>query len=115
MDDFRSRFPKYIDDVDYTTNAPSYYDDLARKNKLIHLLADKIWEYDKQILEYFKRWEDNLKNLDKIVIQIMVKWLEDGVLADILNVEIMSRKPEIYLTKEEPVTDFENSYWYEIK
>ena len=37
--DFNSRIPRYNDDSDYTTNAPSYYDDLARKQKL-HGLGD---------------------------------------------------------------------------
>ncbi len=32
-------------------NAPSYYDDLARKNELLKILAKRIWEYDKTLTE----------------------------------------------------------------
>ena len=111
---FRSRYPRYPDDSDYKTNAPSYYDDLARKNKLIQMLAERIWEYDKEILKYFERWEDNLDTINEDVIEMMIQWLEDGTLDDILNKELMNRKPEIHLSEEEPITNFENTYWFEI-
>lgn len=107
------RFPHYPDDTDYNTNSNSYYDDLARKQKLFELLAKKIWEYDEQILEYFKRWEDNLATINDEVIEMMVKWLVDGILDDILG-EIMNRKPEIHVSEDEPVTNFSNTYWFEI-
>ena len=32
-------YPFYDDENDYNTNAPSYYDDLARKQKLLKKLA----------------------------------------------------------------------------
>lgn len=86
------QFPIYPDDTDYNTNAPSYYDDLARKQKLIQLLAEKIWEYDDEIKEYFKRWEDNLLNINDDVIKMMVTWLDDGTLTDIINEEIFNMK-----------------------
>lgn len=110
-DYFNSRIPKYNDDSDYKTNAPSYYDDLARKHELLKLLVNKIWEYDKEILKYFERWEDNLDTINEDVIEMMIQWLEDGTLDDILNKELMNRKPEIHLSEEEPITNFENTYW----
>ena len=57
---FNSRKPRYNDDSDYTTNAPSYYDDLARKNQLIKYLAKKIWEYEKTLNE-------SLENIEKVL------------------------------------------------
>lgn len=106
------RFPKYPDDTDYTTNSPSYYDDLARKQKLIEMLAKKIWEYDEQILEYFERWEHNLLTINDEVIEMMIKWSEDGTLDDIINIILMDKKVEIHVSEDEPITDFPNTYWY---
>ena len=107
-------FPHYPDDTDYNTNSPSYYDDLARKQKLIQLLADKIWEYDEQILEYFERWEHNLLTINDEVIEMMIKWSEDGTLDDIINIILMDKKVEIHVSEDEPITDFPNTYWYQI-
>lgn len=104
--------PWYDDRADYNTNAKSYYDDLARKHKLIQLLAERIWEYDKELAKRFEQWDKNLEELDDEVIKMMVKWLENGILDDILNEEIMNNKPEIVLSKNEPQTTFSNTYWY---
>ena len=49
-----SRRPYYNDESDYNTNAPSYYDDLARKQQLIKYLAMKIGVYDKELEKRFK-------------------------------------------------------------
>lgn len=106
--------PHYTKDADYQTNAPSFYEYLARNNELLQLLAERIWGYDEEIQEYFQRWEDNLSTINDEVIQMMITWLEDGTLADIINNELFNRKVEIYLQKNEPVTDFENSYWNEL-
>ena len=106
------RNPFYPDDTDYNTNSPSYYDDLARKQKLIQLLTDKIWKYDDEIKEYFERWEHNLATINEEVIKMMIKWAEDGTLDDIINIILMNQKVEIHLSKDEPITDFPNSYWY---
>ena len=106
------RFPRYPDDADYQTNAPSYYEDLARLQKLFEILSKRIWEYDKEIAEYFRRWEENLETINEDVIRMMIQWLEDGILDDILNNELMNRKPEIYVSEEEPITNFPNTYWY---
>lgn len=84
-DHFNSRFPYYNDDSDYTTNAPSYYDDLARKSKIVQELAQRIWEYDKLLAEKFAEWDKNMEELPLYVQEILEKWLADGTLADIIN------------------------------
>ena len=93
---FNSRVPMYDDDSDYLTNANSYYDDLARKNKLIKMLADKIWEYeqiiekqfaewDEELKKRFLEWDKNLEEFDEEVLKLLEKWLEDGTLEEIIN------------------------------
>ena len=111
--DFFRNIPRYNDDSDFTTNSESYYKDLARKQKLIKLLAERIWEYDEEIAKYFERWEHNLETINEDVIEMMITWLEDGTLDEILNEELMNRKPEIYITESEPETSFQNVYWYQ--
>lgn len=116
MDKFKSRFPFYNDDSDYTTNAPSYYDDLARKQKLLKLLSEKIWEYDEELAKRFSEWDKNLEKFDEEVIRLLIGWLEDGVLTQIINEEIFSLKVdktdvnEIYVLAPKPngVDDTEN-------
>lgn len=106
------QFPRYPNDTDYGTNSPSYYDDLARKQHLIKLLAEKIHGYDKELAKRFEAWDKNLEEFDDEVIRLLVSWLEDGILDDILNEEIMNKKPEIYLSEIQPKTTFSNVYWY---
>ena len=107
------RYPRYPDDADYQTNAPSYYEDLARKQKLIQLLAEKIWEYD-------ERLDDSLENIENIldhyidivdgklslidhkinegfndeINDLLVQWVNDGTLEHIINVEIFNTKAD---------------------
>ena len=107
------RFPRYPDDADYQTNAPSYYEDLARLQKLFEILSKRIWDYDREIADYFKRWEENLETINEDVIEMMIRWFEDGTLDRILNEELLNQKPEIYVSKEEPKTTFSNTYWYQ--
>lgn len=82
-------------DADYTTNSPSYYDDLARKSKLFKELAHKIWEYDKILAEKLKEVEDTLKkygdildgkieDFDRIILEKTQKWLDENM-EDILT------------------------------
>lgn len=113
---FRKRFPYYPDDTDYTTNSPSYYDDLARKNKLIRLLAEKIWEYEKTLdltLEEINQrltayinendelmnkrleeWDLRLEKFPENVELLLQEWLEDGTLDHIINETIFSWKAD---------------------
>ena len=87
--------PRYESDSDYTTNAPSYYDDLARKQKLIKELAMKIWEYDQILASKLKEVEDTLKeysdildgkieDFDNIILNKTQTWL-DTHMDDILS------------------------------
>ena len=97
------RFPRYPDDADYQTNAPSYYEDLARKNKLIKNLAKRIWEYDKILADSLEEIEEVLRQvIDKIgedfneeIYQLLVKWVEDGTLDHIINETLMNKKADI--------------------
>ena len=87
---FNSRKPRYNDDSDYTTNAPSYYDDLARKQGLIKELAHRIWEYDQILYAKLKEVEDTLtkyadildgkiEDFDRIILDKTEKWLDENM------------------------------------
>src|SRR5699024_6412044 len=99
------RYPRYPDDSDYQTNAPSYYEDLARKNKLLEMLAKKIWEYDERLdgrledlenvlQDYLSQWDERIDNLDDEVSHIFVKWLHDGTLEQIINHDVLGNKAD---------------------
>src|SRR5699024_55216 len=81
------------------------YEDLARKQTLIQLLARKIWEYDERLDErledlenvlqdYLSQWDERIENLDKEVSHIFVTWLEDGTLEQIINHEVLGNKAD---------------------
>lgn len=104
-DFLNSRIPRYNDDSDYTTNAPSYYDDLARKNALLKKLSLRIWEYqelinkqfdewDNELKKRFLEWEKNLEEFDDEVLRLLQEWLEDGTLDHIINDTIFSWKAD---------------------
>lgn len=87
--------PRYPYDTDYTTNAPSYYDDLARKQKLIKELSKRIWEYDqilhaklKEVEETLKKYADildgKIEDFDQIILSKTKKWLDENM-EDILT------------------------------
>ena len=89
------RYPRYPDDADYQTNAPSYYEDLARKHGLSKELSNKIWEYDKILYEKLKEVEDTLQeyadildgkinDFDQIILTKTEKWLDENM-EDILT------------------------------
>ena len=96
------RYPRYPDDADYTTNAPSYYEDLARKNKLIKLLAKKIWEYDKTLNMKLEEIEKVLEEMiykigdgfNEEIYDLLVLWIEDGTLDFIINETLMNKKAD---------------------
>ena len=96
-------FPFYDDENDYNTNAPSFYDYLAKQQKLIKKLATRIWEYDERLdkrledlenvlQDYLTQWDDRIENLDKEVEHIFIEWLEDGTLEEIINHEVLGNK-----------------------
>ena len=89
------RYPLYPDDADYQTNAPSYYEDLARKHELIKKLSNKIWEYDQILYEKLKEVENTLQeyadildgkvnDFDRIILEKTEKWLAENM-EDILT------------------------------
>lgn len=86
----RENVPFYDNRADYNTNAPSYYDDLARKTRLISILASRIWEYDKQMVARLNEWDGRLKNFPEDVKLLLEKWLNDGTLKDIINHDIFN-------------------------
>lgn len=93
------RFPNYPDDTDYTTNASSYYDDLARKEKLMRLLAERVWGYEEildntleEIQERFIAWDKNLEDFPDDVKNFLQNWLDDGTLDHIINDTIFNWK-----------------------
>lgn len=99
------RYPNFPDDADYNTNAPSYYDDLARKQKLIELLSKKIWDYDERLdqriadleevlASYLTQWDERIENLDDEVSHIFVSWLNDGTLEQIINHDVLGNKAD---------------------
>lgn len=92
---YPSRRPYYDDDSDYTTNAPSYYADLARKQGLIKELAHKIWEYDQILAKKLKEVEETLQkyadlldgkieDFDRIILEKTQNWLDENM-EDILT------------------------------
>lgn len=80
--------PFYDNRADYNTNSNSYYDDLARKTHLIRILAKRIWEYDEELAKRFEEWDKNLEEFPKEVEKLLIKWLDDGTLDDIINKNI---------------------------
>lgn len=84
----RQSYPFYTDNADYNTNSKSYYDDLARKNKLIEILAKRIWEYDEELAKRFEEWDSNLEELPEDLKNMLNVWVNDGTLGDIINKDI---------------------------
>ena len=96
-------YPHYGADRDYTTNAPSYYDDLARKNELIKHLAKRVWEFDKTLFESLEEVNRVLNETLRIIGEgfnaeiekLLIQWVEDGTLDHIINVTLMNKKADI--------------------
>lgn len=87
---------KYFNrDHDYTTNAPSYYDELGRKYELIKELSQKVWQYDKTLAEklqllketmehYSDLIDGKIEDFDDIILSKTEQWIDDN-LEDILT------------------------------
>src|SRR5699024_4727219 len=106
-----------------------YYEDLARKNKLIKELAKRIWEYDEKLDTSLKNIENVLNDYVNIIDgkielidnkigegfnqeinDLLVKWLNDGTLDHIINVNLMNKKPDItYIDNEVEIIDVKES------
>lgn len=118
-----NRKPNYVSDADYTTNAPDYYDDLARKQKLLEILSKRVYDYDKTLnnsLENIKNVLDDYVNkidhkigegFNDEINELLVQWVNDGTLEHIINVEIFKTKADtLYVDKMflETITDLED-------
>lgn len=84
----REGAPFYDNRADYNTNSKSYYDDLARKTRLISILGHRIWEYDEQMVKRLEEWDARLEHFPEDVKNLLIEWMQDGTLADIINEEI---------------------------
>lgn len=109
-------FASYPDDADYTTNANSYYDDLARKQKLIQLLSKKIWQYentlnetleeiqtrltnyisqnDALMSERLENWDKRIDEMPEEMKSLFITWLNDGTLEQIINHDVLGNKAD---------------------
>lgn len=85
---FNSRVPYYNDDSDYSTNANSYYDDLARFRKMLQYLAEKVGHYDKELQDRFDEWDKLIAKFPENVENLLIQWLKDGTLEQIINENI---------------------------
>lgn len=95
------RYPRYESDSDYNTNAPDFYEFLSRMQKLVKELSERIWGYDKVLASklkeiddrlqyYMDEWDERLKKFPDNVEKLLVEWLSDGTLDDIINVNIFA-------------------------
>lgn len=77
-------------DADYTTNAQSYFDKLAKDKNLMKELAFKIWQYDKTLKASLQEIEDvlthysdildgKIENFDKTIFDLTQKWLDENM------------------------------------
>lgn len=77
-------------DTDYTTNAQSYFDKLAKDKNLIKELAFKIWQYDETLkasLEEIERvlthysdiLDGKIENFEPTIIALTEKWLAENM------------------------------------
>jgi len=94
-----SSIPYYNASADYETNSPSYYDDLARKNELLKILANRIWEYDtilanklaeidSTMKEYEAIIDGKVDDFDRIILEKTQTWLDknmDDILSDAIQ------------------------------
>lgn len=87
-----SHIPQYPTDADYQTNAPSYSDHIARHEQLMKYLANRVWEYDKELALRIAAWDKNLEEFDQEVMNLLREWIDDGTFAQIINEEIFAMK-----------------------
>ena len=82
--------PIYDSRSDYTTNAPSFYEYLSRHNHLIKILAQRIYDYDKELAKRFEEWDKRIENLPKELEELLIEWMNDGTLENIINENIFN-------------------------
>ena len=86
----RTSAPFYSDDANYNTNSKSYYDYLGRLQKLFETLASRIWEYDEELAQRFEEWDALIERFPEDVEKLLIEWLKDGTLQDIINKNIFA-------------------------
>lgn len=115
MDYYNRRIPNYLDDdSDFSTNAESYYKNLARKERLIKELALMISEYDEELAKRFEEWDKLIDRFPEDVRILLEQWLLDGTLGEILTDVFLSGKSNIVTSVEEPEFVNNQTYWYKI-
>lgn len=115
MSYYDRRLPRYLDDdSDFSTNAESYYKNLARKERLIKELALMIAGYDEELAKRFEEWDKLIERFPEDVRVLLEKWLLDGTLGEILTDVFLSGKSNIVTSIEEPDFVNDQTYWYKI-
>lgn len=115
MDYYNRRVPRYLDDdSDFSTNAESYYKNLARKERLIKELSLMIAEYDKELAKRFAEWDKLIERFPEDVRLLLEQWLLDGTLGEILTDVFLSGKSNIVTSIIEPENPNDQTYWHEI-
>src|SRR5699024_1193993 len=102
-------------------NAPSYYDDLARKQGLIKELAKRIWDYEKTLEENLQMLKDKLKEIEDIIgegfdlriEELLREWVNDGTLEHIINEEIFNTKADKDWVEEWVNSELDLTTYYE--
>ena len=102
--------PIYDTRSDYTTNAPSFYEYLSRHNHLIKILAKRIYDYDKELAKRFEEWDKRIENLPKELEDLLIEWLNDGTLENIINENIFNDLNNKIDTID---NDFKTSFFYD--
>jgi len=115
--------PEYQDNHNFQTNAKSFFHYLGKSNKFLEILSERIEEYDETLdnslenlhnilNDYSDQWDENLETINDDVVAMMVEWMNDGTLADIINNDILQRKAEIIVSTTEPINVGQNTFWY---
>lgn len=104
METLEERFPFLFNkQADYNTNSPSYYDGLAKYNKVLQILAKMIEEYDEKLdnslenintvlTNYTTMLDGKLAGFDDSVMLLLREWIDDGTFEMIINTEIFNHK-----------------------
>src|SRR5690625_5177749 len=61
-------YPTYGKDRNYNTNAPSYYEFLAKVNKQLELMTDKLNHYDKELADSIQEMKDKIESELKRIV-----------------------------------------------
>ena len=104
METIEERFPFLFNkQADYNTNSQSYYDGLAKYNKILQILAKMIEEYDDKLdnslenintvlTNYTTMLDGKLAGFDDSVMLLLREWIDDGTFEMIINTEIFNHK-----------------------